>query len=216
MLTTLINATAFGRRGVAAIGTAMGYIAGWGFIAISCLITFDVLARKFLGFSTQATTELSGYALAFGIAWGLSHTLTMRAHVRIDILVNKFPDTIRYWLHLMSLGFLGVFMGYLAYGSYMLVDESLLFGATDISILRTPLAIPQGLWAFGICVMMLLIVLMFVENLLLILAGRGAESEAMLHTRTYAEEVAETLEAVGMEPAAEFAAATAPAKEPRS
>ena len=98
----------------------------------------------------------------------------------------------------------------------MLVDESLLFGATDISILRTPLAIPQGLWAFGICVMMLLIVLMFVENLLLILAGRGAESEAMLHTRTYAEEVAETLEAVGMEPAAEFAAATAPAKEPRS
>jgi TRAP-type C4-dicarboxylate transport system permease small subunit len=176
----------------------MGYLAGWGFIAISGLITFDVLARRFLGFSTQATTELSGYALAFGIAWALAHTLAMRAHVRIDLLVNRFPLKIRAWLHLLSLVFLGVFIGYLAYGSYNLVDESLLFGATDISILRVPLAIPQGLWAFGIAVMLLLIVLMTVETFLLILAGREQEAEALLHSRSYEEEVAETLEAVGM------------------
>ncbi len=55
------------------------------------LITFDVLGRRFFGISTQATTELSGYALAFGMAWGLAHTLSMRAHVRIDVVVNLFP-----------------------------------------------------------------------------------------------------------------------------
>jgi len=210
MLNTLIDVAATGRRSVAWVGRAMGYVSGWGFIAISALITFDVLARRFLGFSTQATTELSGYALAFGIAWGLAHTLSMRAHVRIDLLVNKFPDTIRYWLHLVSLVMLGIFLGYLTYGSYNLVDESLLFGATDISILRVPLALPQGLWAFGIAVMMLLIVLMFIENLLLILAGRGAESEAMLHTRTFQEEVAEALEAVGDTAAKDFSAQQEP------
>lgn len=197
MLDTLIDMAGAGRRAVARLGTLMGYAAGWGFIATAGLITFDVLARRFLGFSTQATTELSGYALAFGIAWGLAHALSMRAHVRIDVVVNHFPDRIRYWLHLASLAFLAVLAGYLFYGAWTLVEESLLFGATDISVIRTPLAIPQGLWAVGLGVVFVLILAMLVECFLLILAGRGAEAEALLHSRTYQEEVAEALEAVG-------------------
>ncbi|MEI8146119.1 MAG: TRAP transporter small permease [Alphaproteobacteria bacterium] len=197
MLTSAIMVAGFCRKFIERIGIIMGYAAGWGFIAISALITFDVLARRFIGFSTQATTELSGYALAFGIAWGLAYALSTRSHVRIDLLINRFPPGLRYWMHLMSLAFLAVFMGFLAKGAWDLVDESLLFRATDISVLRTPLAIPQGLWAFGIVMMLVLILAMFVENLLLVLAGRGAEAEANLHTRTYDEEAAEALQAVG-------------------
>lgn len=197
MLTAMIHAAGFARRRVEALALLMGHIGGWGFIACSALITFDVLARRFLGFSSQATTELSGYALAFGISWGLAHTLAMRAHVRIDVLVTRFPPGPRYVLHGVSLVFLGVFVGFVLYGAWLLVDESLLFGATDISILRTPLAIPQGLWAFGIAVTLALIVALLVETSLLLLAGRGAEVEALLHTRTYEEEAAEALEAVG-------------------
>ena len=36
-----------------------------------------------------------------------------------------------------------------------------------------------------------------VENFLFVLAGRGREAEALVHMRTYREEVAEALEAVG-------------------
>ena len=115
----------------------------------------------------------------------------------IDVVVNLFPARIRYWLHLTSLAFLAVLVGYLFYGAWTLVEESLLFSATDISVIRTPLAIPQGLWAFGIGVFFLLILTMLVEAVLLIIAGRGAETESMLHSRTYQEEVAEALEAVG-------------------
>jgi len=197
MLHFLISAASLLRRATTRLAALMGYLSGWGFIGISCLITFDVLARKLLGFSTQATTELSGYALAFGISWGLAHTLAMRAHVRIDLIINKFPAGLRYWLHLMALVFLGVFIGFVGKGGWDLVDESLLFRATDISVLRVPLAIPQGLWLAGILVMLLLIVCLFVESLLLVLAGRGAEAEAMLSSRTYDEEAAEALHAVG-------------------
>ena len=73
----------------------------------------------------------------------------------------------------------------------------ILFGATDISLLRTPLWIPQGLWALGIGVFLLLIVLLLAESFFLVLAGRGREAEALLHARTYQEEAAEALEAVG-------------------
>ncbi len=183
----------------------MGHVAGWGFILCACFITFDVLARRFLGFSSQATTELTGYALAFGISWALAHALTSRAHVRIDVLINYLPAKIRQPMHLLSLAALAVFTGFLAKGAWELVDESLLFGATDISVLRTPLWIPQGLWTFGIVVFLVLIVLMLVESTLLVLAGRGGEAEAMLHARTYDEEAAEALEAVGAPPPEETA-----------
>jgi TRAP-type C4-dicarboxylate transport system permease small subunit len=176
----------------------MGYAAGWGFILCSVFITFDVLARRFAGFSSQATTELTGYALGFGISWALAHALTMRAHIRIDVLVNYLPDRLRYVMHLLSLIALGAFMGFIAKGAYDLVDESILFRATDISVLQTPLWIPQGLWAFGIVVFLVLILLVILENFLLVLSGRGREAEALVHMRTYQEEVAEALEATGL------------------
>jgi TRAP-type C4-dicarboxylate transport system permease small subunit len=198
VLDRLLAATSWCRRAVARVGTLMGYVAGWGFILCAVFITFDVIARRFFGFSSQATTELTGYMLAFGIAWALAHTLTTRAHIRIDVLINHLPDRLRYPMHLLSLAALGVFMGFIAKGAYDLVDESILFGATDISLLRTPLWIPQGLWAFGIAMFLLLIALLFVESLLLILTGRGRDAEALLHARTYQEEAAEALEAVGV------------------
>jgi TRAP-type C4-dicarboxylate transport system permease small subunit len=198
VLDGLIAAVALCRRAIASLGTLMGYVAGWGFILCAGFITFDVFARRFFGFSSQATTELTGYALAFGIAWALAHALTTRAHIRIDVLINHLPDRLRYPMHLLSLAALALFMGFIAKGAYDLVDESILFGATDISVLRTPLWLPQGLWAFGIAVFLLLIVLLFLESLLLVLAGRGGEAEALVHMRTYQEEVTEALEATGL------------------
>jgi TRAP-type C4-dicarboxylate transport system permease small subunit len=198
VLDGLIVAASFCRRAVARVGTVMGYVAGWGFILCAVFITFDVIARRFFGFSSQATTEITGYALAFGIAWALAHALTTRAHIRIDVLINHLPDRLRYPMHLLSLAALGVFMGFIAKGAYDLVDESILFNATDISLLRTPLWIPQGLWTLGIVVFLVLIVLLFIESFLLVLAGRGREAEALVHARTYQEEAAEALEAVGM------------------
>ena len=203
MLDSAINAAAWCRRLVARLAGLMGHLAGWGFILCAAFITFDVVARRFFGFSSQSTTEVTGYALAFGISWALAHTLAARAHVRIDVLVNHLPAAIRYPMHLVSLAALAVFVGFVAWGAYGLVDESLLFGATDISLLRTPLWIPQGLWAFGIAVFLVLIVAIFVESALLVAAGRGPEAEAQLHTRTYDEEAAEALEAVGAKAGAE-------------
>jgi TRAP-type C4-dicarboxylate transport system permease small subunit len=184
------------RRGMTLLATAMGAIAGWGFVLCAFFIAIEVLARAFLGFSTGSTVEISGYMLAFGLSWGLANTLTQRGHVRIDILINRLPRDARVPLHLLSLSLLGTFIGFVAYGAWMLVDESLLFGASDISALRTPLAIPQGLWAAGLLVFLMLIIAMFIENLLLALAGDARQVERHLASRTYGEEAEEALDAL--------------------
>jgi TRAP-type C4-dicarboxylate transport system permease small subunit len=185
------------RRAIGALSSLMGLVAGWGFVLCAFFIAFEVLARSLFRFSTQSTTEITGYMLAFGLSWGLGHALNTRSHVRIDMLVNRLPRRLRVWLHLLSLLLLGVFVGFVAKGAWELVDESMLFNATDISLLRTPLAIPQGLWAFGLIVFLLLIAAMLLENLLLALSGEAEQLERNLSSRGYVEEAEEALEALG-------------------
>ena len=184
------------RHGATMVATAMGTIAGWGFVLCAFFIAFEVRARTLLRVSTGSTVELSGYMLAFGLSWGLAHTLTQRGHVRIDLLINRLPRRIRVLLHLLALLLLGLFVGVISYGAWMLVDESLLFGASDISALRIPLAIPQGLWAGGLLVFLVLICLMLVENVFLALAGDERQVERHLGSRTFDEEAAKALEAM--------------------
>lgn len=193
----MLHAVTSLRRAIGALSTLMGWIAGWGFVLSAFFIAFEVLARSLFGFSTQSTTEITGYMLAFGLSWGLGHALNTRSHVRIDMLVNRLPVRLRIWLHLLSLTLLGIFVTFVAKGAWDLVDESLLFGATDISLLRTPLAIPQGLWAAGLVVFALLIASMVLENLMLALGGRTAQVERNLASRGYVEEAQEALEALG-------------------
>jgi TRAP-type C4-dicarboxylate transport system permease small subunit len=192
----VLRAATLLRRAITTIATGMGVIAGWGFLACAFFIAAEVLSRAFLRVSTGSTVELSGYMLACGLSWGLAHTLAQRGHVRIDVLVNHLPRPARVWLHLVALALLCVFVGFLAKGAWDLVDESLLFGAADISALRTPLAIPQGIWAAGLFVFLALIVAMLAENLLLAIAGDQRQVERNLSSRSYTEEAEETLEAL--------------------
>jgi TRAP-type C4-dicarboxylate transport system permease small subunit len=179
------------------LARAMNRCAGWLFVLCALFVTFDVLARKFLGFSSQSTTELSGYMLGVGIAWGLAGALDARTHVRIDILIQKVPARWRGYLHWLALALLVVFAGFLLYGAWHTTAESWDFRATDNSLLKTPLVIPQGLWLFGICVFGVMAALRLLEVALLLPKGDIQAIEHLTGPRTYVEEAEEALEATG-------------------
>jgi TRAP-type C4-dicarboxylate transport system permease small subunit len=157
-----------------------------------------VVGRNLLGVSSAATVEVTGYMLAVGIAWGLAHTLAKRAHIRVDVWVNRLPLRLRAVLHLFALLALGAFAGFCAWAAWSLVDESLLFGAVDNSALRVPLALPQGLWTAGIAAFCVMILVLAVESALAILCGQPEELDRLLGSRTLQDETAEALEAVAM------------------
>ena len=175
----------------------MSRCAGWMFVLCALFITFDVLARKFLGFSSQSTTELSGYMLGVGIAWGLAGALEARTHVRIDILIQKIPPQYRGYLHWLALASLAVFAGFLLYGAWHTTMESWDFKATDNSLLKTPLIIPQGLWLFGIGVFGVMAALRVLEVAFLLPGGDIQAIEHLTGPRSYIEEADEALEAIG-------------------
>ena len=184
-------------RLIDALARLMNRCAGWLFVLCALFITFDVLARKFLGFSSQSTTELSGYMLGVGIAWGLAGALEARTHVRIDILIQKIPPQYRGYLHWVALATLTVFAGFLLYGAWHTTMESWDFKATDNSLLKTPLIIPQGLWLFGIGVFGVMAALRVLEVALLLPGGDIAAIEHLTGPRSYIEEADEALDAIG-------------------
>lgn len=177
-------------------------VAGLCYLLITLLICFDIVARRLLGFSTEATTELTGYLMAVGMSWGLAGTLYERGHVRIDVLVQRTPLAARAWLHLAALLALLVATGFFVYGAISLALDSLDLGATDLSTLRTPLALPQGVWAAGYALLLLAVVGLTAQTLARIARGRPAEVDRSLAARSDAEEAAETLEATGQSTAA--------------
>jgi len=186
------------RLGVSALAAGMGYLAGWNYVACAFFITADVIGRGAFGVSSTATVEVTGYMLALGIAWGLAHALARRAHVRVDVWVNRLPLLLRAWLHLLALLLLGAFAGFCAWAAYALVDESLLFDAHDNSALHVPLVVPQGLWLFGIAAFCAMILVLALEGALCLLLGRAEELDRLLGARTLDDETAEALEAVAM------------------
>ena len=186
-------------RAVDRVARLMGACAGWLFIGCACFITFDVIARRFFGFSTQSSVELSGYMLGIGIAWGLAAALEARAHVRIDVLIQRMPAALRRHLHWLALVMLAVFAGFLVYGAWQTTMESWDFKATDNSLLKTPLIIPQGLWLAGLAVFGLMTVLRVLEVALLLPRGDIAAIEHLTGPKSYVEEADETLHALGFE-----------------
>jgi TRAP-type C4-dicarboxylate transport system permease small subunit len=171
-------------------------VAGFCYLIITVLICFDITARHLLGFSTEATIELTGYLMAVGMSWGLAGTLFERGHVRIDVLVQKMPLRVRVWLHLLSLIALIVSTGFYVWGAVSLARDSLAFNATDLTTLRTPLAWPQGLWAFGFVLLLLAGLALLLRSLKQMLTGQQDAMDRALMARTYEDEAAETLEAV--------------------
>ena len=180
------------------VGYVMGCAAGWLFVFCSFFITVDVLGRKFFGVSSKATVELTGYMLALGIAWGLTDALTTRAHIRVDVLVTRMPQGLRVYMHALALAFLVVLNFFFVWRGWAVVEESWMFGAHDSSAITTPLVIPQGLWAAGMTVFLLLSVTMLFEVIVLLVLGERERVDRLLGPRTLEEEAAEALEAAAM------------------
>ena len=132
-------------------GVSMGlaYLGGAVLMLISFLITADVLARKFLGFSSALTDEFGGYALVIGGLWALAFCLTTGAQVRIDILLPHLPPRVREVLNYAALALLTVFAAIVAGYAWKLAIESFETDARAVSFVRTPLFLPQACRAIG-------------------------------------------------------------------
>jgi TRAP-type C4-dicarboxylate transport system permease small subunit len=155
------------------------------------LITFDVLARKFFGFTTGGADELSSYAFAISTSWAFAFATLQRANVRVDVLYQYLPVRLSAVLDWLSVVALGVFMVMLTYYAYDVAATSWTQNSAANTPLATPLYIPQGLWLLGLIWMCLVLALMLVRASVALVTGSFDDVKAIAGVRSTQEEAEE-------------------------
>ena len=163
-------------------------------LASVLLICFDVLVRKFFGFTTGGADELSGYAFAISTSWSLAFVVLHRGNVRVDALYQLSPVRVSAVLDWLSLVALGVFMVFLTYYASFVVDTSWTQSSAANTPLATPLWIPQGLWFLGLVWMCLVLALMLVRASVALVTGDTPTIKGLCGVRSAEEEAEEEAE----------------------
>ncbi|MDQ8033758.1 MAG: TRAP transporter small permease [Bordetella sp.] len=160
-------------------------------IASVLLIAFDVLARKFAGFTTGGADELSSYAFAISTSWALAFATLQRANVRVDVIYQHLPVRVAAVLDWVALVAMAVFMVTLSYYAYDVVATSWQQQSTANTPLATPLWVPQGMWLLGLFWMCLTVALMLLRASLALVTGDFALVKELCGVRSTQEEAEE-------------------------
>ncbi|HDR16102.1 MAG TPA: TRAP transporter small permease [Desulfobacteraceae bacterium] len=123
---------------------------GWALLALSFYISIDVIGRKLFRISLQGSDELGGYVMAVVCAMGFSYALAKRAHIRLNILLPRFPSGVQAAVNLFAYTALAVFSFMMAWLGWEMFAYSFELKAIAPTPLETPLWIPQGLWTLGL------------------------------------------------------------------
>lgn len=119
-------------------------------LASAVPISLDVFARKFFAVAAFESYEITTYILAVAVAMGYAHALFAGAHIRVDVLQARLPFAVQAVLDVVSFAALCLCATALAYYGTVTALESWRIGARANTVLGTPLAIPQFLWAAGL------------------------------------------------------------------
>ena len=104
------------RSGVEKFVKIMAIIASCFLGAMALLTLGDVVGRYFFNRPILGTWELVGMMLVFAGTWGFAYAQVMKAHIRVDIVLNKFPPRIQAFTNILSylVGAVGFASDYLA------------------------------------------------------------------------------------------------------
>ncbi|MDX9861110.1 MAG: TRAP transporter small permease [Rhodospirillales bacterium] len=123
---------------------------GYGFLVLSLLVAFEVIARKFFAYSLQGIDEIGGYVMAGAVALGISYTLVHRAHTRIDMFIDRLPMALRPAFHAFAMVALAAFGAFMAWRATTTLIDSVAYQSVASTPLQTPLWIPQLVWNVGL------------------------------------------------------------------
>ena len=131
---------------------AAGLLAGVGVLAITGLITFDVLMRYFFDRPQLFVDEVASFIQVFVVFAGLAYTFRAGGHVRVDLVTSSLPRPVRAWLRVVTLA-LGV--AFLAVVMWVTAQSALAgyrYGRVS-AVMLYPLWIPMALIPLGLSLM---------------------------------------------------------------
>jgi TRAP-type transport system small permease protein len=123
-------------RTMAAVGAVM-------FGVMMIISVIDVSGRYFFMRPLRGSTELVGLMLVIGGSWGMAYCQILHMHIRIDVLLTRFPKKVQSLLWIISSIVCAVVAALVSWQAYLKTNEYL---ATELGTRTDILGIP--LWPF--------------------------------------------------------------------
>jgi TRAP-type C4-dicarboxylate transport system permease small subunit len=159
-------------RGVAAINRIIVILSSIALVLAGCVLTYSVVVRYFLKFSTDWQDEMSVFLIVGAVFMSAAAIQAQRGHIGIEAIVGLLPAGVnRARVLLVDIASLA-FCAYFAWKSVTLLHEALVDDYHSSSTWGPPLWIPYSLMTVGM-------ILLSVQLLLQVFAGlRGRGSAA--------------------------------------
>ena len=138
-------------------------MSGIAVLAITLLISYDVLMRYFLDQPQLFVDELTSFLLVGVIFWGTAPTFLRGGHIRVDLLTNRLGSKLRRRMRIISLA---IGIGFLAVVTY----ETAISAAVAYSLGRVSAVMLYPLWVamlfipLGLALMVLFMALSLVRE----------------------------------------------------
>lgn len=155
----------------------LAIVAGASFLLVCFMIAFDVVGRRYFGVSTRATDEVSGYVLAIGGTLSILYALKRDAHVRVTVLTDRLPAAFRPFIDWLATLAMAAFCAFWVSRVWEVALSSYRITAKAPGLLRTPLVIPQGLWAIAATMVALYALALFLRQTASFARSRGGLRE---------------------------------------
>jgi len=143
---------------------ACGVIAGIFMALIAGVILYQVIGRN-LGFGIPGVDDLAALFLVASSFLALAPTLRAGGHIRVNLLLQYLPPSLRWLAELWCLGFGAALIGFLTYFTLSMTWGSFLYGDRAIGQLPILMWIPQGGAALGL----MALTIAFIDDLVAVL-----------------------------------------------
>lgn len=151
------------------VSRAFTWVGGAALLGCAFLITYDIITRKFFGYSMAGTDEISGFVFSVATAWALSYCVLDRANIRIDAGYRFFRPMVRSMLDILGNLLFLFFASVLLHGAVVALTETIKNGTISTTGLSVPIWIPQSLWVVGIAMLVGSLLLQITYSLMLLL-----------------------------------------------
>jgi TRAP-type C4-dicarboxylate transport system permease small subunit len=180
------------------ISRILAWIAG-AFILFGCgfLIALDVVTRTILRRGVIESFELSGYALAAAIGLGLAFTVTSKANIRVDIVLDLVPRQVRRACDVLASLALALIALALAWYCWGTLAQSHAMNAKSVSSMQVPMVVPQGIWWIGLFWFASMAVVVPIQALIRLARGDVAGFDATIGSLRVTEEIEQAGVAAG-------------------
>ena len=158
------------RRALDTLYHGAGWLAALSILAIGAVVTAQVglnVLSRFGGAGTNFTipsyADFAGFGLAAATFLAAASTLRHGVHVRVNLLVQRFPPRVTWAFEVLALIIGTAMVGIATFWTAMLVGESWHYGDQSTGIISIPLWIPQIPMVAGLAILCVALIDTLVE-----------------------------------------------------